>query len=171
MTKYFVLALCACILTLASQGVASKLGYESYKETLGALLNISSIIFAIIGAWIAVIYPRAIGRIFKGNSVSDLSIREADSDAKYLSELVEIVLVSATVLMIVLVIQFCAPILRELIHGDALILAKRLAFGVISFLTISQLYAISQVVLANYFFLNELREKNANAKIDSLHRR
>ena len=170
MTKYFGLALFACILTFVSQGVASKLGYESYKETLGALLNISSIIFAIIGAWIAVIYPRAIGRVFMGSSVSELSLREADADAKYLSELVEIVLVSASVLMIVLVIQFAAPVLRELLHGNALVLAKRLAFGVITFLTISQLYAISRVVLANYFFLNELRRKNVDAKVDRLHR-
>ncbi len=169
MTKYFVLALLSCILTFVSQGVASRLGYESYKETLGALLNISSIVFAIIGAWIAVIYPRAIGRVFKGSSTTELSIREADADATYLSELVEIVLVSASVLMIVLMIQFGAPVLRELLHGNALQLAKKLAFGVISFLVISQLYAISRVVLANYFFLNELRKKNIDAKIDKLH--
>lgn len=169
MKKYFLIAILSCFLTFVFQGVVSKLGYASYKETLGALLNISSIVFAIIGAWIAVIYPRAIGRVFKGSATSDLSLREADADANYLSELVEIVMVSASVLMIVLIIQFSAPVLREVVHGNVLVYVKMIAFGVVLFLTVSQLYAISRVVLANYFFLNELRRKNVDAKIDKLH--
>jgi hypothetical protein len=170
MIKYLVLAVLTAISTYAFKDIAGALGYSAYKETLGALQNISSIIFAIIGAWIAIIYPRAIGRVFKGSSVSDISIKEADSNANYLSELVEIVMVSAVVLMVVLSIQFSAPIVREIATDSLSIYAKYVVFYVVSMLTVSQLYAIFRVILANYFFLNQLRKKNVDGKVDTLHK-
>ncbi|WAN09050.1 hypothetical protein D3P44_016880 [Stutzerimonas balearica] len=169
MIKYLILAIVASIATYFLRETVASLGYSAYKDTLGALLNISSIIFAIIGAWIAIIYPRAIGRAFKGKSVSDQAIKDADTDADYLSELVEIVMVSAIVLMVVLFVQFSVPILKSLVTGSWLALAKYMAFFTVSLLTFSQLYAVFRVILANYFFLNDLRRKNVNGKIDTLH--
>jgi len=169
MIKYFVLAIISAIATYFLRDAVSSLDYSAYKDTLGALLNISSIIFAIIGAWIAIIYPRAIGRAFKGKSVSDKALKEADTDADYLSELVEIVMVSAIVLMVVLSIQFIVPIARSLTLGSWVVYSKNTAFFVVSLLTLSQLYAVSRVILANYFFLNDLRKKNIDGKVETLH--
>jgi len=170
MIKYFILALITGIVTYLLRDTVDVLNYGAYKETLSALLNISSIIFAIIGAWIAIIYPRAIGRIFKESKAQSSTIKDADTDADYLSELVEIVLVSAIVLMVVLSIQFLVPIAKVFLDGDWKSYAKYVAFFVISMLTLSQLYAVFRVILANYFFLNELRSKNADGKVDSLHK-
>lgn len=169
MIKYLILAIIAAIATYLLKDVVSSLGYSAYKETLAALLNMSSIIFAIIGAWIAIIYPRAIGRAFKGRSVNDKALKDADTDADYLSELVEIVMVSAIVLMIVLTIQFAVPIIKELVTGRWIEYSKYAAFYIVSLLTLSQLYAVFRVILANYFFLNDLRKKNVNGKVDTLH--
>lgn len=169
MIKYIVLAVIAAILTYFLRDLVSSFNYSTYKETLSALLNISSIIFAIIGAWIAIIYPRAIGRAFNGKSVSDQALKDADTDANYLSELVEIVMVSAIVLMIVLSIQFAVPIIKVMISGGWIVYSKYAAFYIVSLLTFSQLSAVFRVILANYFFLNGLRKKNADAKIDTLH--
>lgn len=169
MIKYLILAIVAAIATYLLKDVVSSLGYSAYKETLAALLNMSSIIFAIIGAWIAIIYPRAIGRAFKGESVNDKTLKDADKDADYLSELVEIVMVSAIVLMIVLTIQFAVPIMKELITGNWIEYSKYAAFYIVCLLTLSQLYAVFRVILANYFFLNDLRRKNVDGKVDTLH--
>jgi hypothetical protein len=169
MVKYLIIAIIAAVATYILKDAVPLLGYSAYKDTLVALLNISSIIFAIIGAWIAIIYPRAIGRAFKGKSVNDPTLKDADTDADYLGELVEIVMVSAIVLMTVLSIQFAAPIIKELITGSWAITLKYTAFYVVSLLTLSQLYAVFRVILANYFFLNDLRAKNVNGKIDTLH--
>ncbi|WP_205341918.1 hypothetical protein [Denitrificimonas caeni] len=170
MTKYLVLAVLSIIATYFLRDTVSSLGYSDYKDTLGALLNISSIIFAIIGAWIAIIYPRAIGRAFQGKTVSDQAFKDADTDADYLSELVEIVMVSAIVLMVVLFVQFAVPIAKMLIVGKWIFYSKYMAFFVVSLLTVSQLYAVSRVILANYFFLNDLRKKNVDGKVDTLHK-
>ncbi|NKN31914.1 hypothetical protein [Marichromatium bheemlicum] len=169
MIKYIALTIISAIATYLLKDTASSLNYSAYKDTLGALLNISSIIFAIIGAWIAIIYPRAIGRTFKGKNISVNSLNEADTDANYLSELVEIVMVSAIVLMAVLSLQFLAPIAKHLIMGNWIVHAKHTAFFVVSLLTLSQLYAVFRVILANYFFLNDLRKKNVDSKVDTLH--
>lgn len=169
MIKYFMLAMISAVATYLLRDTVPSLNYLAYKDTLGALLNISSIIFAIIGAWIAIIYPRAIGRAFKGKSVSDKTLKDADTDADYLSELVEIVMVSAIVLMVVLSIQFLVPIAKHLMLGGWVVYAKYTAFCVVLLLTLSQLYAVFRVILANYFFLNDLRKKNVNGKVDTLH--
>ena len=170
MVKYVVLALIAGLSTYFLKENIILLSYSVYKETLSALLNISSIIFAIIGAWIAIIYPRAIGRAFKGTSITDGAIKEADTDADYLSELVEIVMVSAIVLMIVLAVQFAVPLLKTIQLNSWLNDAKYFAFFLVFMLTTSQLYAVFRVILANYFFLNALRKKNVNGKVDTLHK-
>ncbi len=169
MVRYLVILLLAAVLTYAFSDVSVTLQYGAFEQTLSALLNISSIIFAIIGAWIAIIYPKAIGKAFIGHSIGDEAFGQADTDANYLSELVEIVLVSALVLMIVLSIQFLAPLAREIITPKLLPCVKGAFFFLITFLTLSQLNAVFRVIVANYFFLNELRRKNVQARIDAMH--
>ena len=96
--------------------------------------------------------------------------KESHKDANYLSELVEIVMVSALVLMAVLLIQFFAPILKGLIVNTYIPYVKYLNFSCISFLTIAQFTAIFRVILVNYFFLNEKKKKNAKDRVNELHR-
>lgn len=173
MFKYIVYIIIAISLAFIFKSRIVLLSYNDYKDTLGALLSISSIIFAIIGAWIAIVYPRAMARIInKQNSKQEKEQESKDSnkDANYLSELIEIVMVSAIVLMTVLLIQFFAPILKGLVTSIYIPYVKYLNFTCISFLTISQFTAIFRVIRVNYFFLNELRRKNVKEKIDDLHR-
>lgn len=170
MIKYILLSLVTGLLTYSLREHIGDLKYEAYKDTLSALLNVSSIIFAIIGAWIAIIYPRAIGRAFSSKTVQATEIKDAEGDANYLGELVEIVMVSAVVLMAVLSIQFSTPIVKEIIRPTYLLYGKYAIFFVTAMLTFAQLHAVFRVILANYFFLNQLRSKNTNGKIDVLHR-
>lgn len=170
MVKYLILAIITAVLTYLLRDSLAVLKYDAYKDTLSALLNVSSIIFAIIGAWIAIIYPRAIGRAFASKNVNNPEIKEAEGDANYLGELVEIVLVSAAVLMAVLSIQFSVPITKGLLSASSLLYGKYGIFYVVAMLTFAQLHAVFRVILANYFFLNQLRSKNTNGRIDVLHK-
>ncbi|MGL5679645.1 MAG: hypothetical protein ACRDC2_08580 [Plesiomonas shigelloides] len=169
MTKYIIIAVLSIIATFLLRDIISTLGYSVYKDTLSALLNISSIIFAIIGAWIAIIYPRAIGRAFKGHDISSYALKDANSDANYLSELIETVMVSAVVLMLVLIIQYTAPVLKAIISDYKAPFFKHTTFFIVTLLTLSQLYAVFRVIITNYFFLNDLRKKNIAGKVDTLH--
>lgn len=170
MIKYIVIALISILFTILFRDAVSALNFRDYKDTLGALLNISSIIFAIIGAWIAIIYPRAIGRAFKQGDNYGGALDESEADAGYLSELVEIVMVSAVVLMCVLSLQFLVPLAKHLIFGVWAFRLKHAGFFVVALLVFAQLYAVFRVILANYFFLNDLRKKNVDRNVESLHR-
>lgn len=169
MIKYILVVAIAFLVTCLVKDSLPAPQYENYKEVLSALLSISSIIFAIIGAWIAIIYPRAIGRVFGDKSIIAAKLTDAQQDAGYLSELVEIVLVSAVVLMAVLVIQFTFPLLGDNYMENVGKHIKALIFFVIATLTFAQLQAIFRVILTNYFFLNEIRNKNKNAEVDKRH--
>ena len=170
MKKYGAIAFLAFLTTVIFNKAAVGLDHKGYQSTLEALLNISSIIFAIIGAWIAIIYPRAIGRIFKREDLNQPTLKEARADTDYLSQLVEIVLVSAIVLMAVLLTQFIVPVIQALNIESAKSTFKYFGFFVIALLTFSQLHAIFKVILANYFFLNELRNKDIKEDIEYLHK-
>lgn len=172
MIKYLILLVVSALLMFLLRTHLVELKYEAYKDTLSALLNVSSIIFAIIGAWIAIIYPRAIGRAFSSTvSVSTPEVKEADGDANYLAELVEIVMVSAAVLMAVLLIQFGTPIVKEILRAYGWLHYGKLAlFYVVAVLMFAQLHAVFRVILANYYFLSQLRMKNTTAKIDIMHK-
>ena len=170
MVKYLVLAILSSAIAYLLSDAAEKLSYVSYKETLNALLNISSIIFAISGAWIAIIYPKAIGKVFHESEKNYLSVKDAETDTTNLSELVEIVLVSATVLMVILAIQFTTPIILKTASPSLVKQLKILFFFVVTLLTLSQLHAVFRVIIANYFFLSKLRIKNAKDRLETLHK-
>jgi predicted tellurium resistance membrane protein TerC len=103
--------------------------------------------------------------------VSTPEVKEADGDANYLAELVEIVMVSAAVLMAVLLIQFGTPIVKEILRAYGWLHYGKLAlFYVVAVLMFAQLHAVFRVILANYYFLSQLRMKNTTAKIDIMHK-
>tara|TARA_R100000935_G_C2828195_1_gene163477 strand:+ start:1320 stop:1826 length:507 start_codon:yes stop_codon:yes gene_type:complete len=167
MIKYMAILIISGITSYLLRDYASSLSYEDFKPTLSTLLTISSIIFAIIGAWIAIIYPRSLTRSFRDNSLEEQ--KDHDNEASYLAELVEIVMVSAIVLMIVLAIQLTVPILKELSFSNSLKTLKYIGFFTIIALCFSQFFAIFRVIMTNYVFLNKLRSEKAKQKVNKLH--
>ncbi|MCG9042013.1 hypothetical protein [Laribacter hongkongensis] len=167
MRKYIASILIAGVFTYYFRDLAIKFNYNNYKETLSALINISSIIFAIIGAWIAIIYPKSLERV-SSRLATGSDLFEANVDTNYLSKLVEIVLVSAIVLLIVLSAQFLAPFFSEIKDIEIKNPLKYFSFFCITFLTISQSLVILRVILINYIFLDKLRKVTLKAKTDSL---
>ena len=167
--KYLIIFTGPLLLTYCVKDIVSLISYNEYKDALGALLNISSIVFAIIGAWIAIIFPRAIGRAFQGK-VASKELKDATGDTDYLCELVETVMVSAVVLMFVLIIQFVVPLFKGALPSGYLREFKIFGFYIVSILTLAQLWVVFRVILANYFFLNQLRRNDAANNLDQLHK-
>lgn len=165
--KYLLTVLVAVLITTIVGSNAIKITFADYKDILSALLNVSSIIFAIIGAWIAIIYPTAISKTFGG---SFKEIKANGYDSLYLSELVEIVLISAADIMAIMVILFLYPILRNTIVDPNVIKISKIAgLFTVTLLTVVQLWAVFRVILANYFFLNELSKKEVKDRVNKLH--
>lgn len=135
---------------------------ESFLGVMGVLLNVSSIVFAIIGAWIAIIYPRALQSSISSDRLEGAKILdESVKDANYLSELFQIVLQSAFVIMVAVAIQVVFPLVRSYQYFDLdMSYVRAFAVSVMIFLALIQINAISVVVEKNFSLLLRVRKKN-----------
>lgn len=149
---------------------ASSLSFSDYKSLMTTLLNISAIIFAIIGAWIAIIYPSAIKQKFSPTDYKVDDFNKAIKQSAYLRELIEVVLVSALVLFCVLSADyFILILLRVNLTYEFVYYGKAIAFTVVSILTIWQLIAIVKVVKINFSLWWDLRDRVDEKEIDKMH--
>lgn len=166
--KYLLIILLSLFFSVIFSNHSVLLTYDSYRDILSSLMSVSAIVFAIIGSWVAIVYPKAIVREFGRNHQE--AANDANQDANYLSVLVEIILVSATVLMSVLIIQASFPLGKILIAAKYTHAAKIATFFVVFTLVFLQIHAVFRVIVTNYFFLSKLRDRNVDQEIDSLHR-
>lgn len=101
-----------------------------------ALRTTAAIIFAIIGAWLAIIYPERLKFSFRGRNGT---VGESDSAS---SELFTPVINSTCILSIVLVLGVVAPIAKRLdLPGDVAIW-RAVSYGLLVALTLWQLWTI-----------------------------
>ena len=145
--------------------------YEQFKDVMTTLMSLSSIIFAIIGAWVAIIYPKTITRVFVGNSASPTAIEEAEEDARYLSSLVLVIVVSAFILISILMVQLAIPIymsIPELFKFAGTVKVIGVIF--IGILTLLQLLVFFRVLALNYKLLSDVRRGISNGRTDRNHR-
>ncbi len=140
-------------------GDLNALNGDAFKNVMGVLLNVSSIVFAIIGAWIAIIYPSAIkSAIVSNREDSSKLIQQSAKDANYLSDLFDIVMQSAIVIMIAIFIQVVMPLIKSFDYFSlSMDLVKFFAITFMLFATFVQMNAIVSVVLKNYFLLKKVR--------------
>ncbi|SOC53916.1 hypothetical protein SAMN05421509_10312 [Chromohalobacter canadensis] len=165
--RYFVVLLVSSGIGWFSYGNLSDFHGADFINVLGVLLNISSIIFAIIGAWIAIIFPNAI-KSEAGRDRGDVteSLKQTVKDANYLSELFHIVLMSAVVIILVVLAQVAFPLLRAFNYFEAdLELLK--AFSVVFLLTLTyaQVDSIMIVVSKNFTLLKRVRAQVRHERI------
>lgn len=165
MTRYIFIIVLGMLITFIFGDYIGNLTGSDYEKVLAALLNISSIVFAIVGAWIAIIYPKSMSNLVGIQALSPEKEKEVADDNSYLSELVEIVLVSAIILMAVLSIYFLQPLLvRVQWVIDSSWIDDASFFGV-GLLVLVQLNAVFRVVVSNYFFLVTLKRSENKEKL------
>lgn len=99
-----------------------------------ALRTTASIIFAVVGAWLAIIYPDRLKISFHGNSG-----QSSDGIAKLFTPVVN----STVILCIILVVGFVAPILkRQDVFLPYLDWCRGFSYFLLSSLTIWQLWTV-----------------------------
>ncbi|ENO1849206.1 hypothetical protein ACA874_002804 [Vibrio vulnificus] len=168
--KMLIPALVVIVLGVYFRDIIASFKYELFKDVMATLMSLSSIIFAIIGAWVAIIYPRAITRVFVGNQVNKSVVKEAEADNKYLSTLVLVILVSAIILISILLIQLLVPIylsIPALFKYAAGI--KVAGVIVIAILGMLQLVVFFNVLSLNYRLLADGRKATAKGRTDKNH--
>jgi len=162
-------------------GNLSNFKIDDFNSILNVLLTISSIVFAIVGAWIAIIYPNAIRKYFTegrssveaeaeklGITTSALQHELKEEFLKVknnLLNLVDVVILSSLVLLIALATKVAHPVLESFSFlGVNLILLKVFALSLLIWLAIVQFFAIFQVMKRNYDFYIRLNDEYEKAR-------
>lgn len=103
------------------------------------LRNTAAIIFGVMGAWLAIVYPEALSHIIERNNLSA---------AKNYKKLIDPLLYSTVTLIWILLLGIIAPILKQisffLIHTNSL---RSISFLILVFLTLLQSWALLLTLL------------------------
>jgi len=140
--------------------------YGEFTSFFNALLAVSSMIFTIMGIWIALIYPSALQRIMS----STIQIADFSDDleaTKRLEGLVASVLRSAIVATVIVLIFLVKPIFIN--FSWALSNSSELMSALVSLavcMTVLQLESIFHVIVSNVRFINELHSKRESREQD-----
>jgi hypothetical protein len=158
----------SAILTVFIKIFAPSLKADAFDNVLPTLLTSSSVVFAIIGAWIAVIYPELLSSTFKNSAAQSSDLERTEVNTDRLSTLVLTGTLSAITLAGVIGVQVFTPVAREVIRDSHHDLLKWIYIYGIVCLCVTQLYSIIKLVSVNYFFLGDLREASNNLRIKRL---
>lgn len=141
--------------------------FEDYKEYSSVLINVSSMVFTIMGIWIAFLYPNALSRIIDPK-ITTVDFSESLQETKRLEALVSSVLKSAFVIILLMLIYLGKVLLFKtnyyLVHAS---LIKDLVLSTTVLLSYMQCEAVFYVMYSNIMFLNDLHNKREDRKADS----
>ncbi|MBE2895189.1 hypothetical protein [Spirabiliibacterium falconis] len=131
--------------------------YESLRTT-------AAIIFAVVGAWFAIVYPEKLKSPFKGGIIDNQS-----SDARFRA-LFSPIVHSTAILCIILFIGILAPIMKQI---PALLEYKNymraISFGFLCILTFWQIWTVFITLIPADIIKNQAEiEKNRQKNIDHL---
>jgi hypothetical protein len=126
---------------------ARTLGVDTLKAQVGILVNVSAILFGVIGAWFALIYPTALEKI-KGNNSTDLAY--SGVDLQVLKSLVFILIFSSASLVLSMAIDLTLtmsvhPEIVKIITTENI---KAACAIVLWFLFLMQMIAISSLLIS-----------------------
>lgn len=102
------------------------------------LRNTSAIIFAVMGAWIALLYPGKLSQAFGQKPYT-----EKTNDIDQINRLFRPMIYSTVILMVVIGVSFAVPLAKQIayLHPYKEVF-RSVSFGAIAFLTILQFWSI-----------------------------
>jgi hypothetical protein len=139
LVKLFLLSL-SCVFFFS---YGQNIPFERQWILYDGLRNTSAIIFGVMGAWIALIYPNALSSLVNNTDESKNS-HAVRSTERLLAPLVY----SAVILAVVLLVGIAAPILKQISFFSSNYKAVRgISYALLSSLTICQLWTVALTLL------------------------
>lgn len=142
--------------------------YADLKAFTDVLLNVSGVVFTLMGIWIAFLYPNALSRIVDPQQIAVADFSESLSESHRLTAIVGSVLKSALVVTAIMAMTLLKIVLP---HFDFVVLHlavfKQIALAVSVSLFLLQSEAVMEVMFANIMFLNDLHTKRAEKQANN----
>ncbi|ENQ8617103.1 hypothetical protein ACEQ7L_003656 [Vibrio fluvialis] len=149
---------------------ATTLKIEVIKSQIGILVNVSAILFGVIGAWLALIYPTALHKI-QGNDDIDLAYSGVDLDI--LKSLVVVLLFSTASLILSMLTDLSLTLATHPMVTVVIDEHKTIAICalLVWFLFIVQMSAIASLLTSSFKLVYDLFVSKAFGDLERLLKR
>lgn len=127
--------------------------YDSLRTT-------SAIIFAVMGAWMAVIYPGILSKLFTA------SVSMSDYDKDNIERLLSPLIYSSVIIAIVLVVTTIAPLLQQiqcLVNNTRIM--RGLSYSVLGMLTLTQLWTLLLTLIPGDYIKRNIDTKYTKTRL------
>jgi hypothetical protein len=161
---FFLLVLCfACIACVVGFLLGKNVSFAQQWPLFEALRNTASIIFAVVGAWLAIIYPERLKMSF-GRGKVDPTNGNGPSMGLLLTPAVH----STIMLVIILLVGVTAPLLKQIPQVIAHVeLFRGLSFSILIALTLWQAAIVVMTLFPAEMVLTTSQHEKAAAEIKS----
>lgn len=146
---------------------ALTLKVDLIKSQIGILINVSAILFGVIGAWLALIYPTALQKV-QGNE--NIGLAFSGVDLSVLKSLVFVLLFSASALIVSLICDLALTfsthsLVTQIANEDVI---KSLCAVIVWLLFFVQIAAISSLLLSSFKLVYDLFVSKAYTDLQNL---
>lgn len=139
---------------------------DSLQSYLIVLLSVSSMVFTVMGLWIAFLYPNALRRIVDSN-IETADFSETLNETRRLEGLVGTVLRSAFVVIVVVLILFLLLVVEtSTFYEQHHVRTTQFIVLLTGLMTLLQIESIGSVLLSNVMFLHDLHSKREDREGD-----
>lgn len=157
---FVVLAVISIALCIASYHYGQRIEFSEQWPLYEALRNTAAIIFAVVGAWLAIIYPERLRLSLRERDVPE------DADSPNMRLLLTPAVSSAVILIIVLAVGVAAALLKQVNVTRLYVPQLRgSAFSLLVFLTIWQIVIVVVSILPVDFLLQSEGEEKARKQV------
>ncbi len=137
--------------------------YSDVVNIMSTLQNISTITFAIVGVWVAYLYPKIITEII---SSSD-DFLDSEDETRKIESLIITIIISAIVLVCVVTFYLIVLMFKNSVfYIDNMSWIKPAGIVFIITLVVMQIFCIISVILNNVSFVNKLYRLLRDTKMD-----
>lgn len=154
--KLLCLLLISLLVAIVSFSKGQEVSFETQWRSYEALRNTSGIVFAVMGAWIAIIYPESLRKIISPDS----------EGGEEILNMLQAMLISAIILAFVLLLGVAVPLLSQYSFLAAQERAFRgLSYLTLSLMTLAQLWTLLLTILPNYIVKRSMVRRRNDAAL------
>jgi uncharacterized membrane protein len=160
--KKLSLPIISTILVLVLSYVLPEVSYSKQSVLYASLLQLSSIILAITGAWAAIIYPDSLKNI--------MNDKDADGENQQVTALIKPMLISLYILGILIVSQIFAFIFGLLnLNTIEIFWFRKISLAIILFMYLLQIYSILATFIPIFYAKRKATfERNKKDKLNRI---
>ncbi|PTP74907.1 hypothetical protein [Vibrio splendidus] len=162
----FILLVATFIGSYFAVTLGMDISYSKQASLLAEIRNVSAIIFGVTGAWLALVYPRALASTELAlKAANDAVYEQAQHDNDVLLGFIKTIIAS----IVVIAISVGIPFIKEVaVHISFFVEHRNYLRGILFFtiavLAIAQLYLLLATFLQTKLALKDVKRKIAEAK-------